>query len=162
MGLRITEVFPVDNPYESSETALVSNSNEERMPPKQRFAWSRFLLILLLGIPLSTLAVWFHALSEQGVYGGRTVSMSNFGNGFFAVMGGALGLVSGLFVGVIYLTIADSQGLSACCRTWTVPMLAGVFVSVIAFIGYLFLMMTIFFAMPDDLFRMIFDVPNDM
>ena len=95
-----------------------------------------------------------------GMYGGKSVDLSLFGNMVFLGLGFLVGLIVGSLIGVINLTTAPSLDSKKQKRNWLISMTASAILSPIAAFFVVAVLSIIFFAMPEDVFRMIFDVPT--
>jgi len=121
---------------------------------------TRFLAILVIGAASSGLLIWWNAFTTNAMYGGESVDLSLFGNMFFLGLGSLNGLVIGSLIGVLYSKTATSLDSRKQKRNWLISMTASVILSPVAAFIMVVVLSIIFFAMPEGIFRVIFDVPT--
>ena len=113
--------------------------------------------VLFLGTLLSALFCWGFFLTEGGTYGGQAVSMTATGHAVFLAIGAFLGLYSGTVIGGIYSEFMRRYGRSARHLSGSEVVFLGVLISIATGCLFIFAMMLLI-TIPDDLFRIIFDV----
>ena len=150
------------NPYQTPDSIvrMPSVSVGELVHSRADSPTTRFLAIIAIGATSSALLTWWPKVSAGGMYGGQSVDLSLFGNMFFLGLGFVVGLIGGSFIGALYLTTASSLDSRKQKRNWLISMTASAILSPIAALFVIVVLSIIFFAMPEEIFRMIFDVPT--
>lgn len=150
------------NPYLTPETRIGTSqvTTEELAYPIVRYVWAKFFAVVLAGSLVSSIVIWWNAFSTGGLYGGESVVLSQFGNCFFLTLGAILGIIGSLLPGVIFLLISDSYRGSG-LRTWIISLVVSAIMSPLCAVFIVtILSMTVFFTIPDEWFRTLFDVSD--
>jgi hypothetical protein len=117
------------------------------------------MIVALAGMFTSSLVIWWNAFSSGGTYGGEAVSLSSFGHLFFLALGAGLGLCVAAIFGSIFLAARFDPSSEINNRNFLVLLFLSLFLSPLIATGVVaILSMTIFFAIPDFWFRILFDV----
>lgn len=150
----------MSNPFLTPESKVASiyRSEEPAFIPTKN-SWLKFLAIVLLGVSLSSLIVWWNVYSAGASYGGTAVELSDFGHCFFLSAGAVVGLVGSLVAGAIFCFACSNSSKRNVDRSFIVSLAISAIISpMFAFVVFMVLSMTVFFAIPDEWFRVLFYV----
>lgn len=149
------------NPYLTPEAqiGMPQVPAEELVHAETRYAWCKFFAVVFIGSLVSAIVIWWPRYSTGGLYGGKSVDLSYFGNCFFLALGAFLGMIGGMLPGTVFLSISDSSRDRG-VRTWVISLLVSAILSPLCAVFMDTLLSTIFFAMPDEWFRALFDVSD--
>ncbi len=158
-------VVPLDempNPYLTPDThiGMTQVPAEELVYASARYVWCKFFAVVFTGSLVSSFVIWWNAFSTGGLYGGESVDLSQFGNCFFLALGAFLGMIGAMLPGIIFLSISDSSRATG-FRNWIVFLVVSAILSPLCAVFIVSLLsMTIFFTIPDEWSRALFDVSD--
>ena len=158
----VIPLHEMPNPYLTPETyiGMTQVRAEELVHPTVRYVWWKFFAVVFTGSLVSSIVIWWNAFSTGGLYGGESVDLSHFGNCFFLALGAFLGMIGAMLPGIIFLSISDSSRGTG-FRTWIVSLVVSAILSPLCAVFMVALLsMTIFFTIPDEWFRALFDISD--
>ncbi|MBL8890610.1 MAG: hypothetical protein JNL67_11590 [Planctomycetaceae bacterium] len=150
------------NPYQipDSVALLPPVSVEELIHSRADSPTTRFLAIVAIGATSAAISIWWPNFAAGGMYAGKSVDLTLFGNMLFLGLGFLVGLIVGSLIGVFNLTTAQVLDSRKQKQNWLISMIASAILSPIAAFFVVVVLSIIFFAMPEEIFRIMFDVPS--
>ncbi len=154
-------VREMPNPYLTPEAqiGMPQVPAEELVQVPARFVWWKFFAVVFIGSLVSAIVIWWPKFSTGGLYGGKSVNLSYFGNCLFLALGAFLGMIGGMLPGTVFLSISDSSRGNG-VRTWVISLLVSAILSPMIAVFMVTLLSILFFTMPDEWFRALYDVSD--